>query len=520
MSYFDDDNHNIGDNHTSDSSNGSESQGSNGSGNPNSSYNSGWANPDQPGYGPLSGSPEQSGSQNGRSDTNASYGGNEQYKWNYDDYQKALTKENLSNNNNGMKGKKKRNKGLVAFIISICSVFAVALVGLAGVGVLDLVNRNNSTAGTSSSTSSAKARSGPSLTIADTPSSSTTQPLGGQLSTNQIFTKVSPSVVGIIAYDLQSVGNTSQGTGIIMSSDGYIVTNEHVIDGADKVAVVLSGKTERDAIDATVVGKDTRSDLAVLKINKTGLKAATFGDSSKMQVGDTVIAIGNPGGLEFADTLTQGVISAINRSVTSSTNYTQKLIQTDASINPGNSGGPLVNSYGQVIGITSSKISSTNYEGMGFAIPSDSFQPIVNDIIKYGYVTGRVKIGISVSEFSAYEAKVYNMQPGLLISSVDGASDAAKQGLKKNDVITKINGKEVTDYNSLYTEESKYKAGQTVTLTIYRSNGGSSSTFDVKVKLMEDKGDTSTTTSQNKSQDDQGSGQFDQNGGYGFFGDN
>lgn len=490
MNNYDDDHRN--------NMNGQDANENDGTGGQNGA--NGWQgyNPDQPGYGPLSGSPgqtsgqEQSGAPSG--DSNAPYGGNEQYKWNYDDYQKALIKDNAPK-----KPKKPRNKGMMAFIISICAVFAVALVGLAGVGIVDLVNKNSGGAASASSKTSSGSKNTTSLVIADKPTSSTTQTLGGLLSTTQIYKKVSPSVVGIIAYNLSSVGSTDQGTGIIMSSDGYIITNEHVIDGADKVAVILSGKTQKDAIDAKVIGKDTRTDLAVLKIEKTGLTAATFGDSSKMEVGETVIAIGNPGGIEFADTLTQGVISALNRSVTSSTGYTQKLIQTDASINPGNSGGPLVNSYGQVIGITSSKISDSNYEGMGFAIPSDTIKPIVNDIIKYGYVTGRVKIGISVKEFGEYEAKVYNMQPGLLVSSVDQSSDAYKQGVRQSDVITKINGKTVSDYDSLYTEESKYKAGDTVTLTIYRYSNGSSGTFDVKVKLMEDKGQTTTTTTSSQS---------------------
>lgn len=426
--------------------------------------------------------------ENGQSEGMSDYGGNVQYKWNYDDYQKALDQK---------KPKNKRKKGLTAFIISICSVFAIAVLGLAGIGIKDLVYKGvisgSSSAGTGSS---AKTTSGPSLTISSSPATSSTTPLSSQLTTVQINKKVSPSVVGIVCYSLQSVDETSEGTGIIMSSDGYIITNEHVIDSADKVSVVLSDKTQHDA---KVVGKDVRTDIAVLKISAKGLTAATFGDSSKLQVGDTVVAIGNPGGLEFADSVTQGIVSALNRTVTSENGYTQKCIQTDASINPGNSGGPLVNVYGQVIGITSSKIADVDYEGIGFALPINTVKPIVDNLVKYGYVKGRVKIGISVTELSSYQAKIYGYQPGLRITSVESGSDAAKQGLQQNDVITKINGISSTTYDKFYQEESKYKAGQSVTLTVFRYSNGQSKTFNVSIKLMEDKGTTSSSSSSSSS---------------------
>ncbi|HEX3027433.1 MAG TPA: trypsin-like peptidase domain-containing protein [Clostridia bacterium] len=447
--------------------------------------------------------PEQNSGTPEKNDNMSSYGGNVEYKWNYDDFQKALVESKAP------KEKKKMTKGFKAFIISICSVFAVAVLGLAGIGIRDLaLNNSQNGTGTSSSGGNVKASSGPSLTITNTPSASSasTTALSGQLTTAQINKKVSPSVVGVISYSLQSVEAAAEGTGIIMSPDGYIITNEHVIDGADKVSVVLSDKTE---IAAKVVGKDLRTDLAVLKITKTGLTAATFGDSSKLQVGDTAVAIGNPGGVELADTVTQGIISALNRTVTSENGYTQSCIQTDASINPGNSGGPLVNVYGQIVGITSSKIADVDYEGIGFAIPINTAKPIIDDLIKYSYVQGRVKLGISVKELSSYQAKIYGYEAGLRITAIEKTSDAYKQGLQQNDVITKINGISVTSYDQFYQEESKYKAGNSVTLTIFRYSSGQSKNFTVKVKLLEDKGTTSTTTtSSSSSSSDSSSGSY------------
>lgn len=486
-------------------STGANSQGSNSYG--QSGYNQPYGNYGQTsngygqtgGYGPYQSNPGSTGSQ---------YGGNMQYKWNYDDYQKALQKDRES--------KPKKKKGVRAAIISVSAVFGIAVIGLAVIGGMNLANGSLPIAGaTSQSTSSSGRKAGaPSIAIAEKPTaSSSSQVAGSALSTSDIYKKVSPSVVGILAYNLSSVSESAQGTGIIMSKDGYIITNEHVIDGANKVAVVLPGGTSDSAIDAVVVGKDTRNDLAVLKINaKTTLTPATFGDSKQLQVGETVIAIGNPGGLEFADTLTQGVVSAVNRPITTESGYTQNCIQTDASINPGNSGGPLVNVYGQVVGITSSKISETGFEGMGFAIPIGTAKPVIDDLISYGYVKGRVKLGISVTEFSDYQAKIYNMQPGLLVSAVDPSSDAAKQGLKAYDIITKINGIAATSYDAFYAEESKHKPGDTVTLSVYRYANGKSSTFDIKVTLAEDKGDTSATTSSSSSSADP----FGYGNGYGY----
>lgn len=430
------------------------------------------------------------------------YGGNVQYKWNYDDYQRALQA-------NGKK--KKKNRGLIALIISLCSVFGVAVIALAGFGIyslshngLPLISQGTSSQGTNTADNS-KARSGPSLTINSKPSGGTaTTTTGGALTVQQCAKKVLPSVVGIVDYSLNQLGETGEGSGIIMSSDGYIITNNHVISGADRYQVVLQSGTK---YDATLVGKDSKTDLAVLKINATGLTAATFGNSQDLEVGDTVIAIGNPGGLELAETVTQGIISALNRTVNNAT-----YIQTDASINPGNSGGPLVNTYGQVIGINAAKIADTDYEGIGFSIPINIAKPVVDDLIKYGYVKDRVKLGITVSVFDESQARYYNLPQGLLVSSVETTSDAAQKGVQKNDIITKVNGKQITQFSDLTSAEDKLKPGDTITLTICRYTNGSSRTFNVTVKLMEDRGDTTSSTTTQDSSGSNGSNNNQQNG--------
>lgn len=468
----------------------------------------------------------------GSSATDDPYGGNVQYKWNYDDYQKALEQENKTSSKqadpepaafqavNDDKPPRTKVKGMRVFILSVCSVFGVAVLILAGFGVASMVRGG----GLNALTSNGGTASG-SITLTNKPNSSTASATstsastGLQMSTAQVVSKVKQSVVAVETYDLRSVDPSAEGSGIVMSADGYIVTNAHVISGGQKFEVIVTaadGSTK--SYDAKVVGSDTRTDLAVLKINATGLTAATFGNSNQIQVGESVLAIGNPGGTEFAGSVTSGIISATNRQI-STNGYSQSVLQTDAAINPGNSGGALVNMYGQVVGITSSKIEETGYEGMGFAIPINTAKPIVDSLIKSGYVTGRVKLGISVESFTSYQAKLYNMPTGLMVASVDSSSDAATQGIKKYDVITKINnvtvssGDSSTWYNNFYNEESKYKAGDTVTLTVARYSNGSVQTLTFKVKLAEDKGNTSTTSSTSSQSNDSDSGNSDNNGG-------
>jgi serine protease Do len=422
-------------------------------------------------------------------ETIAPYGSNMQNQWNYEAYQEAINSKN----------KKKKNKGLIAFIVSVCSVFAIALLGLAGYGAYNLLQNSNlpfiaANNSNSSASQAQKINDSPAIKIESQPQTSTAGTASGQMTVQLVAKNVRPSVVGIVTYSLQQMGELGEGSGIIMSADGFIITNNHVISGASKIQVVLSDNTK---YTATVIGADSRSDLAVLKIDAKNLKYATFGNSDQLTVGDSVLAIGNPGGLEFAGSVTEGIVSALNRTVISQdSGYSMDYIQTDASINPGNSGGALVNMYGQVVGINAAKIAAVDYEGIGFSIPIKAALPIINDLKQYGYVQNRVKLGISCTVFDKSEAQLYNAQVGLLIASVDPTSDAAKMGVQQNDIITKVDGKAVTATRDLLNEENKFKAGQSLTLTIFRlSRDGTNKTFDVSVKLMEDRG-TETTASQ------------------------
>ena len=304
--------------------------------------------------------------------------------------------------------------------------------------------------------------------------------------------KVLPSVVGItVTYQISSIfGGSSQaeatGSGIIISEDGYILTNNHVISSessysyyaiqeATGLKVNLYGDTE--SYDATVVGTDSYTDLAVIKIDKTGLTPATLGDSQNVKVGEFVMAIGNPLGMDYS--VTCGVVSAVNREVESD-GVTYTAIQTDAAINSGNSGGALVNANGEVIGINTLKLAGTGIEGVGFAIPISSTTSIVNQLIENKTVK-RPYIGISGSALDSATAKRYNLPEGVYVESVEKDSPADKAGIKQTDIITKIEGNEVKSVNELNKIKYTYNIGDTVTLTIMRNN----EEIEVKVTLTE-----------------------------------
>ena len=311
----------------------------------------------------------------------------------------------------------------------------------------------------------------------------------GALTAQQVYAQCSSSIVGVLTYNSsQGLASTStaQGSGIIISEDGYIITNSHVTGNSSNYMVTVVTNDQKE-YPAKVIGFDTRTDIAVIKIDAKGLKAAQFGNSDQLQVGEWVLAIGNPGGLEFSNSLTRGSVSAVNR-VVASANSQVKYIQTDAAINPGNSGGALLNMYGQVIGINSAKI--TDYEGIGFSIPSNTAKTIVDDIIKKGYVSGRVKMGISVRALSAYEAQANDVPQGLLISEISSDSNATERGLVVGDIITKFDNVSTSTTSALYTELGKHKPGDTVTITVYRLSNVSRtySSLDLKVTLIEDKG--------------------------------
>lgn len=301
----------------------------------------------------------------------------------------------------------------------------------------------------------------------------------GKLSFNEIFENCSPSVVGIKSFDGKGDDSYSWGSGIIVSADGYILTNTHVIDEGTRATVQLyDGST----YDAKLVGADSQSDVAILKIEKAGLQPAVFASSKDIRVGDTVCAIGNPLSPDYSLTMTSGIISATSREV-SYNGAVMNLLQTDTSINEGNSGGPLFNERGQVIGITNMKIVSSfsNIEGIGFAIPSDTLSSIVDALMADGAVYGRSTIGVTVGPISEDIADYYDIPVGLYVSEVLKNSDAQKQGIKKGDIIIKVNGKDAHTTADIAEEKAKLDIGDTISFTVWRSG----STFDVDVKIMD-----------------------------------
>jgi len=305
-----------------------------------------------------------------------------------------------------------------------------------------------------------------------------------ELSTVEIGKTVGPAVVGIVT-SIEYKGFFNQtasgsGSGIVISSDGYIVTNHHVINGASTVTVHLNNGTQ---YPASLVGSDERTDLAVIKIDAKDLTVATLGDSDLLQAGEKAIAIGNPLGQEFAGTLTSGIISALNRTITVD-NKTFTMIQTDAAINPGNSGGALVNAYGEVIGINTVKVSASEVEGLGFAIPINSAKPIVEDLINYKYVKGRPLIGLSLRYITKQEAEYYNIaSEGLFVVEVAQYSGAEKAGVKRGDVVLKCNGAAIKSVEELNAIRDKCKAGDTLKLELNRDG----TIMTVDVVLTEDK---------------------------------
>jgi serine protease Do len=318
-----------------------------------------------------------------------------------------------------------------------------------------------------------------------------------------IVTKVSPSVVGISS--ILSNG-TATGTGIVMSEDGYIITNAHVIEGAKSVSVLLpksyasdsNAKEEDLTLKATVVGKDTQTDIAVLKITaKSKLTACEFGKSSEIRVGEVSIVIGNPLGFSLANSVTSGIISAKDR-VLQIQDRTMTLIQTDASINNGNSGGPLINAYGQVIGITSAKVSNTYGEGLGFAIPIDEAMPIIQSLMKDGFVK-RPSLGVAGRNVSATYAEYYNIPRGYQVVTVTKGSGAEKGGVKAGDIIIGINDTSITSISELNAVKNKCKIGDTVKMTVYRDG----KMVDLKVQLDESKStDDNSSSKAQKSYDE------------------
>ena len=304
----------------------------------------------------------------------------------------------------------------------------------------------------------------------------------GGLSYQQIYEKNIPSVVSVLC---QKAGSSASGTGVILSEEGYVVTNHHVVDGAQSIQVLL---TDERCLQAYLVGSDMVSDLAVLYIEAEDLVAAEFGDASQLRVGDAVAAIGDPLGIEFRGTMTDGIVSAINRNVTTN-GRNMTLIQTNAALNAGNSGGPLINCHGQVVGINVLKISvsadKAGVEGLGFAIPSTTVKEIVEQLIAQGYVSGRPALKLTGSSVSEMDQRFYRLPAGFWVSEVQVGSHAEQAGILTGDIITNFNGVRIGSTEDLQSALYNCKAGDAVQVVLYRYSSGQQITITVILEEAE-----------------------------------
>lgn len=384
--------------------------------------------------------------------------------------------------------KEKKEKKPKTWLIAISSALTASVLTAAvfGAGLYYIYDKNQPSVTQRASAPSAIASEAAQVT-------QLTETVNGKqvLTIPQIAATVGPSVVGVINktkvqpqnyfdpfsgrfyyYEDPSASDEmveqGSGSGIIISEDGYIVTNQHVIEGAAEVSIILN---TGDEIGAKVVGQDTKTDLAVLKIETDlPLSAATLGDSTQTQVGELAVAIGNPLGQEFSGSVTAGIISAVNRTM-SIDNRTYNLLQTDAAINSGNSGGALINQYGEVIGINSVKLSSSGVEGMGFAIAISEAKPIIDDLIASGYVTGRPLVGIGISE----------TRYGLFIGSIQEGSGAQEAGLQVGDMILEVDGKKAKSSSEVNEIRDEKKPGDHLTFKVLRDN----QILEISVRLTE-----------------------------------
>lgn len=448
----------------------------------------------------------------------------DQNRYSYDSNQSAYDRQYGSYTQNtrseySYQPKKKSTAGkkILTGIIALLSVGAIATTSIVGYTLItgDRVISSTDSQSESSKKSeavSAKAKSSvdrtnlPTIQQLSTPSDALTIP--------EIVDKVSPSVVGISCV-LQN--GMATGSGIIMSEDGYILTNAHVVKDAQEISVVLpanysnsdetsdsgtskSSDSNEDNLTYTaeLVGADNQTDIAVLKIKAEGLTAAEFGTSADLQIGEAAIVIGNPVSLSLANSVTAGIISATDRTLTIE-DRTINYIQTDAAINGGNSGGPLINAYGQVIGIASARVDASVADSLCFAIPIDDALPIVDDLMKNGYVTGRPSLGVTGTNVSSAYASYYGIPQGFLVKGVTEGGGAEAAGIQENDIIIGINDEFITNLSELNEIKNQFKVGDTVNLTIYR-NGKK---ISVDVVLGESTAESVTQENQNEEQQQQ-----------------
>ena len=305
----------------------------------------------------------------------------------------------------------------------------------------------------------------------------------GGLTTAEIAQRVAPSVVSVHIYEQDSLAPSSMGSGVVLTQDGYIITNAHVVEGASGINVLFADGTE---MDARIIGVDEKTDLAVIKVAGEGLVPAEFGDSGALAVGERAVAIGNAAG-QFDGTVTQGVISGLDREVTVTVggrDVTMSLIQTDAAINPGNSGGALVNRFGQVVGINSARMNSAFFEGICFAIPTRTAQPVVENLIAYGYVRDRGVLGVTVIALTGVNGPPNGLPAqGLYISEIAANSDLVRSDVTVGDIILEADGQVMETVADLSAVVQSHKLGETVHLKVQKY--GSGSVIEVDAALVE-----------------------------------
>ena len=409
------------------------------------------------------------------------------------------------------KKKKNGNKATVVIVIIavICAIIAISGLGMAGRDGGSSSDKENKT----TTPQSSEQKTDDNDVTAKNSEEAAKKDNKGNLTAAGVAEKSKSSCVGITVYTDQSgysyynnfdQGSSNgekqasgEGSGVIMKESGgktYIMTCAHVIADASDFKVTLDNNKE---YDATMVGYDSKTDIGVIAINATGLDVAEFGDSKDIEVGEDCIAIGCPGGLQFKNSVTKGIVSALDVPVSSQIGYDNMCIQVDAAINPGNSGGALFNMQGQVIGINSSKIASTEYEGMGFAVPSNTALDAANSLIKNGYVAGRAKLGVQYNTLENYRSasailsalnkKGFKDAKGaMVIREIDSDSDLKNKDVREYDMIVAVEGKTMTSTDVMTSLLAKKKPGDTVKITIARIDGNSIKTFEVSCKLVEE----------------------------------
>ena len=362
---------------------------------------------------------------------------------------------------------KAKNKGLKVFISIICFMLALSIA--LGTGYFFGINKNKNTIG--------------SLQLNDKPSNDKI------LSTEAVYNLISPSVVGIKVYN--SEGVKGYASGVVYSEDGYIITNDHIYEDVPDAMFKIydySGKS----FDAKYIAGDVRSDLAVLKINADGFFPAAFGNSDQIGFGEDVVAIGRPSSPTDSSSITKGIISYPNRRVSNSLNYSTKLIQTDSAINPGSSGGALVNMFGQVIGITSSKLVGSSYEGIGYAIPTVTVKKVVESLIKNGTVVNRARLGFTYQQIDELSNPSKLSKYGLLVVSVTDDSDM-KGKVSAGDIIVAVNGEQILTDDVLINALDLTLPGEIMTFDIITKSGAQK---QIKVKVLQDSGTSSYQTNE------------------------